>query len=123
MYNIKLKNKILQRKGSVYLNDEPKVNALFPVKQVSELEKTVYSVNHLTGLPDSDISIMTDTNVSPVLRQAIQNSSQVYTPNAPSSFDADAILDNVQRPLETKAEYYDRLKENADSLNDTEESE
>lgn len=122
--NISYKNSILKLKGSQYLNEENPSNAVFDSVQMSELEKVVFSKNPLTGFPDSDIAIMSDSRVSPTLRQAIQNMNHVIQPNAPSSFDDDALLDSVQQPFESNEAYYDRLQqESNDYVNSSKKTE
>lgn len=112
--DIKHKNSLLQSMGSEYFNEDVPSHALFDNVQRSELEKTIYAINPLTGFPDSDIGIMNNSTISPTLRQAIQNINHSVEPTAPSSFDDDALLDSVQQPFESKFSYYDRLKQESD---------
>lgn len=122
--NISYKNSILKLKGSQYFNEENPSNSRFDDIQRSELEKVVFAKNPLTGFPDSDVAIMSDSRVSPTLRQAIQNMNHVIQPNAPSSFDDDVLLDSVQQPFESNESYYDRLQqERNDYINSSKKTE
>lgn len=114
------KNKLLKLKGI----DLEAVNHIEHYNICSSpsdpLITEIYKVNPSTGLPDNDLRMLNNPNVSVTLRNAIGNMQKKIDPTAPSSFDGDVILDANQNVNESNEEYLNRIKDDTDKyLNDS----
>lgn len=79
------------------------------VRQVDPVLGVIFSTDEVTGLPNTDVAQISNTNTRPEVRQYIESKLMQPIPQSPRADSPDAAFDAIPRFGETLDAYGDRL--------------